>query len=491
MRDALRFLAVLLAVLPALARCGGAPKETPKGKAPVEEGRFVEFPFYNEQTGELEWKVLAAKVTADPANARILHGTDVRILVYHKGQTQRVKAKKGVVDTATRSATLEGDVVMDLMEKVGLPTRVETDDLDWDSKNSTASTKGPVKIARPDMVVTGTGMRLWLTEIKEEKKEKAERTGELVIERRVRTDLLPGSNASLLEAPAAMAPEPIIITNDGSLNLSRSEPRAVFRDNVRATQGKRSLACDLLTVGMRPAPGERGKVALESALATGQVRLDDVQTVALADSAEWQREEGSMKLLGRPAEVRWDNGNRLVAGLIHRMGDGAELLCTGTPEYPRDVYLLAYAVDRTAQDDEKREPYQLSPRDILDWRAFCATLAKQAAAKAPSPGKRLWEFLPVEVQGILQSVAEGNVLGQQRKARITNLLNGILKRADFCLEADLPGAALPPAAAELLKHDRKMLNEAQVTKLNRLLLDAAFPGLVAKAEPAKGAGERK
>ncbi|HPD17347.1 MAG TPA: LPS export ABC transporter periplasmic protein LptC [Planctomycetota bacterium] len=470
---------LFLAVAAAGALQGGeGPKEpAPKVKVPVAETRGFELPFYNDATGELQWKVLAGKVTGDPNNPRLLHGTDVRIIAYRNGIAQTATGKKGVVNTETRAATLEGDVVIELNDEQ--PTKVETDDLDWDSQHGTASTRGPVKIRRVDLAVTGLGMRLWLTTVRAENAP-TERTGQVIIERRVRAELVPNSNTSLLQAPTGGQGEPVVVTCDGSLHVSRSELTAVFRDNVRATQGKQALTCDLLTVKVQSVPGEKGKAELERVVASGSVRLDDAHTVALADAAEWRREEGSLRLVGRPAEIRWDNGNRLAAGLIHRMGDGAEIVCASTPEYRSDVYLLAATIERAMPGEERKATSALRVEDISDWPAFCAAVAERGAAKAASPAKRLWELLPAETRAILDGAARGNTLGQQRKAEVVAALNGVLKARSLHREASFKDLPLPPEAGALLQRAPEALSAAEAQWLNRRILEACFPGLIAR-----------
>ncbi|HUT34658.1 MAG TPA: LPS export ABC transporter periplasmic protein LptC [Planctomycetota bacterium] len=488
MSNPLRFLALAL-VLGAAVALGGEPGKGPPKKMPAEETRFVKVPFYNPTTGELEWLVLAAKVAPDPGNPRVLVGATVKIIGYRDGKPQTATAKKGTVNTDTRSATLEGDVVMELQDKEGQAIRVEADDLFWDNKNGTASTRGQVKIVRPGSTITGEGLRLWVTKVPDEKG-RSERTGELVIGQRVRAEMLAGAEVGLF--PGALAEgagdQPIVVTCDGSLAASRSELGATFRDNVRATHGKQTLTCDVLTLWLRPVPGVEGKAdgkaELDRVEATGDVRLDDARTVAVADVVHWSREQGSTRLVGRPAEIRWDNGNRLVAGLIHRMGDGSEIVCSSTPEFPRDVYLLAHTVDRASGPPGGRGPYHLRVADIGDWPAFVAALVKQGTANAPSPGKRLWEQLPEDTRTILQSAAAGNVLGDRRKGGIVGALNDILRKPGFYREADFKGVTLSPEAVELLKLEPKATEETQVRKLNRLLLHAAFPGQIAKAPEA-------
>ncbi|MBM4034741.1 MAG: LPS export ABC transporter periplasmic protein LptC [Planctomycetes bacterium] len=470
-------LLALLVLAAAALRAGEGPKEHTKTKAPADKAKEIEVPFYDPDTGELLWKVRAREVTTDPADPGILNGADVELIGYSKGKTRTITARKGKVSTQSRDVALRENVVINLPDEG--PTRVETDDLYWDNKNRTASTKGPVKITRPDMVLTGMGMRLWLALVRGEDDQR-QRTALLVVERQVRSELLPGAGAALLDGGGRGGDEPIVVTCDGPLLVSRAELRAVYRNSVRASQGKQSLTCDVLTVEARAVPGEKGKVTFESGLATGNVRVDDAQAVAVGDSAAWSRERGSMTLTGRPAEVRWDNGNRIVAGLVQRSGDGAEILCSATPEHPRDVYLLAHTVESAAQPAEKREPGELGSADVADWPALCTALDKQAAAKDPSPGKRLMDLLPPDAQAAVRAAAKGTTLGQKRKAELATAINGVLRRPDFYREADFKGVVLPAEAQELLKPGAKALSEAQARKLNRALLGVAFPGHLAK-----------
>lgn len=477
--SAFRTLHSAVAILCALAAAYGA--EAPKFKAPAEETREVKVPIYNPDSGELEWQLLAAKVSASPEDPRVLLGTNVKIIGYRKGVAQTVEARRGRVNTETRAAQLEGDVVMELHGDA--PARIEADDMEWDHQNGTACTRGPVKLTRADAIVTGQGARLWLSAARGEDGER-EKTAQAVIERRARTELIPGADAAFLQASAVKSTEPIVITCDGPLTISRAELRATFRENVRATQAKLNLTCDTLDIVARPVPNEKGKVDIESAVASGNVRVDDAQTVALADRAEWRRDEGSTRLAGRPAEIRWDNGNRLAGGLILRSGDGAEIVVTSTPEHPQNVYLLSPTILGAADGGEKLLPHQLRPSDISDWPAFCTALS---TAQAQSPAARLLAMLPEELRSAIRSAAQGSTLGSQRKARITNALNSMLASREFYREADFRGVTLPPEAAELLKAGTQGLDDAGVRKLNRLLLEAAFPGHVAKAQEKKPA----
>jgi LPS export ABC transporter protein LptC len=493
MKPTTRLALVLLAIAPALGAEG--KKDPDKPKAPVGEGWNVEVPYYDPVTGNLAWKLRAARVNQDPENQRILHGTGVLIIVYHQGKSHTAAGKKGVVNTETSAATLEGDVVIEFADEQA--TRVETDDLTWNGKDGAASTKSPVKISRKDATISGIGLRLWLNDAKtsyaKNSSAKADRTNTLIIERRVRTVLLPTASLFSQKGESASAPrldkEPVIITCAGSLTVHRAEAAAIFRDNVRASQGNQSLTCDTLTIVIQPSKDEKGKASLHSLAAEGSVRFDDAHTLALGDTMAWNSEEGSARLVGRPAEVRWDNGNRIAAGLIQRLREGAEYTCDPTPECPQGVHLLAHTTDTARAGPEKKTPSRLTVSEIADWAALCAKLHKQGTSGQAAPGARIWELLPGEIRTAIQSAAQGNPLGQKRKAQIANALNDLLKKPDLYREKDFHGLALSPEAQDLLKLDRKALAEGQLARLNRLLLEAAFPREIAKSQEPKPEGQ--
>ena len=336
---------LLTLALAAAAQAGEEPKPPTKVKPPpVEEGKGLKFLFHDEATGELQWELIVAKATRAADNPRAIVGSTVRIISYHKGLTHTATSKTGTIDTETRSATLQGDVVIEFDDEQS--TRVETDEITWDSKEGRAWTKSPVKISRKDSTTSGLGLRLWISD-SGAANGKADRTNHLIVERRVRSVLLPNSNVTLFSDQGVAAPgqkpaEPIIITCDGSLTIYRTEMTAVYRDNVHAVQANQSLTCDQLTVTLRRVKGGEESAILDTVAATGNVRLDDSHTIALADAMLWSREQGSVQLIGRPAAIRWDNGNRIESGLIQRTSDGAEFLCSTTPDHAGSVYLLAY-----------------------------------------------------------------------------------------------------------------------------------------------------
>jgi len=482
-------VAIVMALVGVAA--GGEERRVPREKprAPVQESRKVKFPGYDPTTGELLWELEAEKVTREPDSPR-LHGTNVRIVVYHQGKTHVATAREGSVDTQNNAADLSGDVVIVFGDEGS--TRVETDRLTWNSKDGTARTADPVRVVRRDAVLEGVGAKLWLSD-RGRQGPGSDRTNHLVIEKRVKTTILPSARKSFLGPPVQGAEgsrEPIVITCAGPLTFYRAELTAVYRNNVRVTQGPRSLTCDVLTVCVRRVAAGKGegagaseRVALESVTATGNVRLDDTRTIALGDALLWSRREAVVRLIGRPAEVRWDNGNRLRAGLIERSEDGSRLVCGATPDSPGGVYLLALANDQALNLSLGPDPALLTPADLPNPRLLAARLVAGGMASAPSPASRVWDLLSPEARALAsQAAASPNPPPSLVRAVVEGLNERVLSQPGFYSEVHFRGVELPARARELLAARKQGLSPHQSVLLNRLLLEAAFPQLVRKGK---------
>ena len=135
------------------------------------------------------------------------------------------------------------------------------------------------------------------------------------------------------------------------------------------------------------------------------------------------------------------------------------------------VYPLAYACKGAFFDGSML----LSAGDVRDWSALCRRLARQNTS---GPARRVWELLADEPRAILEEGARGEGLSDGQKALILDGLNGALRKRQFHAAGDFQGIALPPEAERLLKAEE--LPPQDVERLNRLLLQAAFPQEIRK-----------
>lgn len=121
----------------------------------------------------------------------------------------------------------------------------------------------------------------------------------------------------------------------------------------------------------------------------------------------------------------------------------------------------------------------LKPKDITNWRSFCSRLASQGQGRERSPGKRLWELLPLSTRGAVSRLADQAAPDPQDQAAAVAALNAVLRNRDFYSQEDFRAVQLPTDAIGLLRLGRSRLDQPQVELLNRLLLEAAFEGDVA------------
>jgi len=123
--------------------------------------------------------------------------------------------------------------------------------------------------------------------------------------------------------------------------------------------------------------------------------------------------------------------------------------------------------------------FRLGLDDILDWPDYCSKLNQDANQDLPSPGKRIWSLLPQEIQSLIQSSATATRLSEEDKSNIINALNDLLEQRNFYQEQDYLRKTLPIEARALLGHQDE-LSAGDLRKLNRLLIEAAYPHKIAK-----------
>jgi WD40 repeat protein/ABC-type dipeptide/oligopeptide/nickel transport system ATPase component len=123
----------------------------------------------------------------------------------------------------------------------------------------------------------------------------------------------------------------------------------------------------------------------------------------------------------------------------------------------------------------------LSVGDVIDWPALCSSLNDEAKKSQHSPGKRILEFLsPVMRQNILDITGKVD-LEQEYKPQFVDAFNDILKRREFYSEQGFARVPIPDEAQMLLSRGQENLSQAEILKVNRLLLEASYPRKIASA----------
>ena len=126
------------------------------------------------------------------------------------------------------------------------------------------------------------------------------------------------------------------------------------------------------------------------------------------------------------------------------------------------------------------DPQLLAMEDIRSWSALIAGIQTDAAGSDPSPGKRLMGFLDATTQGQFMRLPTDRELDTTSKEHLLDRLNRALDRKDFYERTAWQGVELIPEAATLLARDAARLSKNEQIRLNRLLLQSAYPTAIAE-----------
>ncbi|MDQ3802657.1 MAG: hypothetical protein M3416_02220 [Acidobacteriota bacterium] len=122
-----------------------------------------------------------------------------------------------------------------------------------------------------------------------------------------------------------------------------------------------------------------------------------------------------------------------------------------------------------------------SPGDVIDWAGLCAKLSSEAQGALPGPAPRILELLPLDVRRFILETGQKSDSEQISKADLIQAFNGVLGSRDFHLTKGFERIIAKGEAQVLLKQGHENLSDAEVAKLNRLLLEAYYPQEIAKS----------
>jgi len=275
------------------------------------------------------------------------------------------------------------------------------------------------------------------------------------------------SNASRMDIEHA---DEAVLTRDGGQTL-KGGVRVVFYSD-KPDEPPLRIATEFAHIPATPEGGSppaielKGKVEVTSG--EGTIKSDQAELDVGKDSVEF-----TGHVTGTHPRFRQFSSDKLTYNL--KTGD-----ITMSNLTAREISVR----DAGAAPKGEADPSLLSPADITDWPVLLRRLKEGGAAATPSPAKRMMSLLkPNERQGFA-GLATDAAPNAQSQSLIVRVLNGLLRQRDLYDEASWKGVDLPADARDLLGRKRAELSATQVTRLNRLLVQAAFPGAIA---PAKGA----
>ncbi len=142
------------------------------------------------------------------------------------------------------------------------------------------------------------------------------------------------------------------------------------------------------------------------------------------------------------------------------------------------IFLLAIA---PVKMNERRSAYFRS-EDLVDVTELARTIARQGKNDRPSPGKQVWKLLDGATQELFLSIKAGTggwdpVLHE----KLREGLNNVRGEPEFYSPPAWANYHLGDEATALIERGIGNLTDVEVARLNRLLLEAAFPKQITPA----------
>jgi hypothetical protein len=129
--------------------------------------------------------------------------------------------------------------------------------------------------------------------------------------------------------------------------------------------------------------------------------------------------------------------------------------------------------------------YRFEEGDVPLPEGLCYRISQEARGANVTPGSRLAAFLDARGRDLVGRAARGEQLAAAEVAALRAALNAVLDRRELYDERYFRGLDLPPEAQALAAKCAGLagrVDVAEVRKLNRLALEAAYPRQIVAAE---------
>ena len=140
------------------------------------------------------------------------------------------------------------------------------------------------------------------------------------------------------------------------------------------------------------------------------------------------------------------------------------------------ILISAATVVRTYADAEHAA--LIGESDIADWPGLCQTLSAAESDDADTPADRIVELLPDDARQAMAGAVASGEYGPEFTGQMRASLNAMLRDRQFYQEDAFLCVKLSAPAKKLLGKNLTRLPGAEVERLNRLLLEASFPGQI-------------
>ncbi len=124
--------------------------------------------------------------------------------------------------------------------------------------------------------------------------------------------------------------------------------------------------------------------------------------------------------------------------------------------------------------------YYLNNDHVLDWGNLVTEFKMGAETEQNSPARRVWDRLSPTLQRRLAALPQDAGPDKRSRELLIAEMNAIMDEADLYAEPVWAGAALNGESHKLLDKGLPNLGKRDLTRFNRLLIEAAFPAAIAR-----------
>ena len=223
-------------------------------------------------------------------------------------------------------------------------------------------------------------------------------------------------------------------------------------------------------------PKEGGKRPSRIVL-EGKVVIEHPQAVIKSDKADWDFEKGFLTFTGSPVMTNEQMPDGMQAQkIVLDFNENRFQVFGGHAKEMRFGDVGAEKEAGASAPGAAGDPSLLGSKDVTDWTAFMTRIKADGASASPSPGKRIVSLLDPKAQKQISTVPVETLL--QGQGAVLKQINRVLTNPKLYDAEAWKGVELSPEAQGLLQNAPA---GKDLARLNRLLLEAAFPALIAKS----------
>lgn len=218
------------------------------------------------------------------------------------------------------------------------------------------------------------------------------------------------------------------------------------------------------------APQKEGERPTQLILKSNVI-IDHPQVVIMADKAEWDQESNVLVFTGNPmiksSQAKEIRGTRM------------ELDLNTMKFHVQDFAAPEVNLRQEPKAANPEKPAVFDTSSVRDWSAFLARLRKENEAARATPGKTLTAMLDADSRAAIVKLSSKDAPSEALTKKVSGAIDAALRSKAFYSAAAWEGVTIPEDAQELLDKGIESLSARDTIRLNRALLESAFPNDIA------------